>query len=76
MTDHLDEDMVDFVPNYDNQLTQPDVLPAAFPNLLVNGAHRHRGRHGHQHGPAQPGGGHRRCTPPDREPRRHAGRAS
>ncbi|MFY9637082.1 MAG: DNA topoisomerase IV subunit A, partial [Cellulosimicrobium cellulans] len=38
LTDHLDEDVVDFVPNYDNQLTQPDVLPAAFPNLLVNGA--------------------------------------
>jgi DNA gyrase subunit A len=37
MTDHLDEDVVDFVPNYDNQLTQPEVLPAAFPNLLVNG---------------------------------------
>ena len=38
MTDDLDEDVVDFVPNYDNQLTQPEVLPAAFPNLLVNGA--------------------------------------
>ena len=38
MTDHLDEDVVDFVPNYDNQLLQPEVLPAAFPNLLVNGA--------------------------------------
>ncbi|QWT23415.1 DNA topoisomerase IV subunit A [Subtercola sp. PAMC28395] len=38
MTDGLDEDVVDFVPNYDNQLTQPDVLPAAYPNLLVNGA--------------------------------------
>ncbi|RZU61143.1 DNA gyrase/topoisomerase IV subunit A [Zhihengliuella halotolerans] len=37
MTDNLDEDVVDFVPNYDNQLTQPDVLPSAFPNLLVNG---------------------------------------
>jgi DNA gyrase subunit A len=37
LTDNLDEDVVDFVPNYDNQLTQPDVLPAAFPNLLVNG---------------------------------------
>jgi DNA gyrase subunit A len=34
----LDEDVVDFVPNYDNQLVQPEVLPAAFPNLLVNGA--------------------------------------
>jgi DNA gyrase subunit A len=38
MTDSLDEDTVDFVPNYDSSLTQPDVLPAAFPNLLVNGA--------------------------------------
>ncbi|MEO6116828.1 MAG: DNA gyrase subunit A, partial [Pseudolysinimonas sp.] len=38
MTDDLDEDVVDFVPNYDNQLTQPAVLPAAFPNLLVNGS--------------------------------------
>ncbi|HNP15076.1 MAG TPA: DNA topoisomerase IV subunit A, partial [Terrimesophilobacter sp.] len=38
MVSDLDEDVVDFVPNYDNQLTQPDVLPAAFPNLLVNGA--------------------------------------
>ncbi|MFZ2965126.1 MAG: DNA gyrase subunit A, partial [Rhodoglobus sp.] len=37
MTDDLDEDVVDFVPNYDNSLTQPEVLPAAFPNLLVNG---------------------------------------
>jgi len=38
MIEGLDEDVVDFVPNYDNQLTQPEVLPAAFPNLLVNGA--------------------------------------
>jgi DNA gyrase subunit A len=38
MTDGLDEDVVGFVPNYDNQFTQPEVLPAAFPNLLVNGA--------------------------------------
>ncbi|GAA4285103.1 DNA topoisomerase IV subunit A [Brevibacterium daeguense] len=34
----LEEDVVDFVPNYDNTLTQPEVLPAAFPNLLINGA--------------------------------------
>lgn len=34
----LDEDTVDFVPNYDNQFMQPEVLPAAFPQLLVNGA--------------------------------------
>ena len=38
MVQDLDEDVVDFVPNYDNQLTQPSVLPAAFPGLLVNGA--------------------------------------
>jgi DNA gyrase subunit A len=38
MVSDLDEDVVDFVPNYDNQFTQPEVLPAAFPNLLVNGA--------------------------------------
>lgn len=38
LTGDLDEDVVDFVPNYDGQLTQPEVLPAAFPNLLVNGA--------------------------------------
>ena len=38
MTESLDEDVVDFVPNYDNSAQQPDVLPAAYPNLLVNGA--------------------------------------
>ena len=37
LTADLDEDVVDFVPNYDNQFMQPSVLPAAFPNLLVNG---------------------------------------
>lgn len=38
MTDGLDEDVVDLVPNYDNTMQQPAVLPAAIPNLLVNGA--------------------------------------
>ncbi|MGC0250840.1 DNA gyrase/topoisomerase IV subunit A [Pseudactinotalea sp. Z1748] len=38
MVADLDADVVDFVPNYDSQLTQPEVLPAALPNLLVNGA--------------------------------------
>ena len=33
----MDKDTVDFVPNYDERLTEPTVLPAAFPNLLVNG---------------------------------------
>ncbi len=38
LTTSLDEDVVDFGPNYDGQLSEPLVLPAAFPNLLVNGA--------------------------------------
>jgi DNA gyrase subunit A len=37
MTSSLDEDTVDYVPNYDGTETQPEVLPAAIPNLLVNG---------------------------------------
>jgi DNA gyrase subunit A len=38
MTADLDEETVNFVPNYDNKLEQPEVLPSAIPNLLVNGA--------------------------------------
>ncbi|MDT0178914.1 DNA topoisomerase IV subunit A [Microbacterium sp. ARD31] len=38
LTENLDEDVVDFIPNYDGQFQQPEVLSAAFPNLLVNGA--------------------------------------
>jgi DNA gyrase subunit A len=38
MVTSLDEETADFVPNYDDSMTQPGVLPAAFPNLLVNGA--------------------------------------
>ncbi|MEL4506223.1 DNA topoisomerase IV subunit A [Luteococcus sp. H138] len=38
MTGGLDEDTVDFKPNYDGKETEPSVLPSAFPNLLVNGA--------------------------------------
>jgi DNA gyrase subunit A len=37
MTADIDEDTVDFGPNYDGQETEPEVLPAAYPNLLVNG---------------------------------------
>ena len=33
----MDRDTVDFVPTYDERLTEPVVLPAAFPNLIVNG---------------------------------------
>ena len=38
MVDEADENTVDFGGNYDGQLLEPSVLPAAFPNLLVNGA--------------------------------------
>ncbi|MFD6998532.1 DNA topoisomerase (ATP-hydrolyzing) subunit A [Streptomyces mirabilis] len=38
MTESIDEDTVDFTPNYDGQEREPDVLPAAYPNLLVNGS--------------------------------------
>jgi DNA gyrase subunit A len=38
MVESIDEDTVDFAPNYDGQEQEPGVLPAAYPNLLVNGA--------------------------------------
>ena len=38
MTTSLDEDVVDFIANYDGREIEPTVLPAAIPNLLVNGA--------------------------------------
>ena len=34
----LDKETVDFIPNYDESLTEPAVLPAKFPSLLVNGS--------------------------------------
>src|SRR4051794_38419002 len=38
MTESIDEQTVDFRPNYDSRELEPSVLPAALPNLLVNGA--------------------------------------
>ncbi len=38
LLDDLDKDTVDFTPNYDASRSEPQVLPARFPNLLVNGA--------------------------------------
>ncbi|TYL45086.1 DNA topoisomerase 4 subunit A [Nocardioides sp. BGMRC 2183] len=38
MTESIDEDTVDFRPNYDSREFEPSVLPAAIPNLVVNGA--------------------------------------
>ncbi len=38
MVRDIDEETVDFSPNYDGHTTEPDVLPSRFPNLLVNGS--------------------------------------
>ncbi|MDT0305642.1 DNA topoisomerase IV subunit A [Streptomyces sp. DSM 44917] len=38
MVESIDEDTVDFAPNYDGSEREPAALPAAYPNLLVNGA--------------------------------------
>ena len=38
MLSDIEKDVVDFSPNFDNKLKEPDVLPARFPNLLVNGS--------------------------------------
>ena len=74
MLDGIDEDTVDFVHNYDGQDREPVVLPARFPNLLVNGSQGDRRRHGHQHPASQPGRDHRRHRAPDRPPGGHARR--
>lgn len=38
MLSDIDKDVVDFMPNFDNKLKEPTVLPARFPNLLANGS--------------------------------------
>ncbi|GHF24182.1 DNA topoisomerase (ATP-hydrolyzing) [Streptomyces mashuensis] len=38
MTESIDEETVDFAPNYDGSVQEPVTLPAAYPNLLVNGS--------------------------------------
>ena len=38
MLTNIDKDTVDFMPNYDDRLKEPTVLPSRFPNLLVNGS--------------------------------------
>ena len=65
----IDEETVDMIPNYDGSTEQPVVLPARFPNLLVNGSQGIAVGHGDQHPAAQPRRGHRRHDPPDRQPR-------
>ncbi len=38
MLSDIEKNVVDFIPNFDNQTTEPTVLPSRFPNLLVNGS--------------------------------------
>lgn len=38
MLTDIEKDTVDYIPNYDDKLKEPDVLPSRFPNLLVNGS--------------------------------------
>ena len=67
LLDGIDEDAVDFRPNYDGQSEEPVVLPAAFPNLLANGVAGHRGRHGDLDPAAQRRRAVRRGAAPDRQ---------
>lgn len=53
MNADIAENTVDFTPNYDNKLQEPTVLPAAIPNLLVNGGSGIAVGHGHEYGHAQ-----------------------
>ena len=49
----IDQETVDFVPNYDGSEREPAVLPSRIPNLLVNGGTGIAGRHGDKHPAAQ-----------------------
>ena len=49
LLDDLNEGTVDFQDNYDGSQSEPIVLPAKYPNLLVNGARGYCRRYGHQY---------------------------
>ena len=49
LMEDMDQDTVDFVPNYDETRTEPTVFPAAFPEPARQRRHGHRRRHGHEH---------------------------
>ena len=64
----IDRDTVDFQANYDESAEEPKVLPASFPNLLVNGANGIAVGIGDQYPAAQSDRDHRRDACHDREP--------
>ncbi len=72
----IDKDTVDFVPNYDGQHLEPEILPAQFPNLLVNGSDGIAVGYGDQHPAAQSRRDLRRAAGVDQQARHHARRNS
>ena len=75
LLDDLDKETVDFRENYDDRLQEPSVLPAKFPNLLVNGSGGIAVGMATNIPPAQPGRGDRRLHRPPRQSRDHDRRA-
>ena len=71
MVRDIDEDTVDFQPNYDGRSPGADGPAGALPEPAGQRLGRHRGRHGHQHPAAQPARGRRRRPVGARAPRRH-----
>ena len=67
----IDQETVDFVANYDATSEEPTVLPARFPNMLVNGSQGIAVGMATNIPPHNLGRGHRRHRPPPRAPRRH-----
>ena len=70
MTEGILEDTVDFRPNYDSRETEPSVLPAAIPHLIVNGTTGIAVGMATNMRAAQPGRGRAGAAPPDQAPRR------
>ena len=70
----LGQGTVEWAPNFDGTLEEPLLLPARVPNILLNGAHGHRGRHGHRHSAAQPARGRERLRAAARRAGQHARR--
>ena len=68
----IDKETVNFVPNYDESLTMPEVLPSKFPNLLVNGGNGIAVGMATNIPPHNLDRDLRRRHPPHRAPRRHA----
>src|ERR1700752_1845136 len=67
LLDDIDEDTVDFEPNYDGSTKKPAGPAGEIPESSGQRRRRHRGRHGHQHPAAQPRRDDRRLRGADRQ---------